>query len=104
MITERELLDAIKECEKEPITMAKCDKLASFYIIYDHLFGNGGYSFGQGKTEVEKVITTNGDSEFLRMIDGMKSERVLKVVDELMETIKLINPKLYDGVLRKLDD
>ena len=37
MITEKELLSAIAECEAEPITAAKVGKLADFYIIYDHL-------------------------------------------------------------------
>ena len=104
MITERELLDAIKECERDPITMAKCDKLANFYIIHDHLYGDGGYSYNQAKTEIEKVIYTKSDSEFLQTVDGMNAEKVWKIIDELMETIKIINPRLYDGVLRKLDD
>ena len=33
MITEKELLQAIAECEAEPITAAKIAKLADFYII-----------------------------------------------------------------------
>lgn len=101
MITERELLKAIKECESEPITPSKCDKLANFYIIYDHLFGVPEPSKAR---EVEYVISTNGNSAFLKIIDGMNADKVWKVMDELVETIRVINPRLYDGVMRKLDD
>ena len=52
MITERELLRAIDECQQEPITGSKRGTLADLFIIYDHLFGqpvNVGYSYEQPK-------------------------------------------------------
>ena len=103
MITEDELLEAIKECQEEPITYGKCEKLASFYIIYDHLYGDqipGAFFSSQKK---QNKIFVKGESEFLRTVNGLESEKVWSVLDELLETIKVINPHLYDGVLRKLE-
>ena len=102
MITERELLQTIRECERIPVTYNTCERLASFYIIYDHLFGekkepNASY-------ESVEIIRTNGESEFLRMVDGISVEQFLSVMDELVtQTLKIINPRLYDGVLQRLE-
>lgn len=104
MITEKDLLEAIEECEKEPITENKIDKLANFYIIYDHLFGGypvSGYSYAE--KEPVSIVETDGGTEFLQFIDGMDQKIVWPVIGELMETIKLLNPRIYDGVFRRLE-
>ena len=104
MITEKELMEAIAECEADPVTPAKVSKLADFYIIYDHLFGmpvDDGYSYAGN---VENVIQTNGDTEFLSTVNGKDAEKVLAVIDELLEAVKLLQPRMYDGVIRRLHE
>lgn len=101
MITERELLEAIRKCERDPVTYNSCEKLANYYIIYDHLFGEPRDTVSR---EIEKVISVDGDTEFLQIVNGMNSEKVWSVMDELLTTIQVINPRLYDGVIRKLTD
>lgn len=106
MVTKKELLQAIQECESEPTTMAKVSKLADFYIIYDHLFGTSNYETERSTSagEPEETIRVAGDSEFLRMVNGKKAEKVWSVIDELVSVIQVINPRLYNGVIRKLDE
>lgn len=101
MITERELLEAIRKCERDPVTYNSCEKLANYYIIYDHLFGEPRDTVAR---EIEKVISVDGDTEFLQIVNGMNAEKVWSVMDELLTTIQVINPRLYDGVIRKLTD
>ena len=104
MITEKELLNAIEKCQQDPITSSKRSTLADLYIIYDHLFGepyDTGYSY---QAPIEKVIEVKGDSDFLKTVNGMKSEKVWAVINELMEALEATNPRLYDGVMRKLED
>lgn len=104
MITERELLKAIDECQQEPITSSKRGTLADLFIIYDHLFGepiNAGYSYDN---KIEKQIQTNGDTEFLEAVNGKDTEKVLAVLDELMEATKTLHPRMYDGVLQRIYD
>lgn len=104
MITEKELLEAIQECESEPITLSKISKLADFYIIYDHLFGepfDRGYS---QKATPGKVIEVSGNTEFLRAINGKPTQKVLDILNELMEATKALHPRMYDSVLQKLSD
>ena len=104
MITERELLRAIDECQQEPITSSKRGTLADLFIIYDHLFGqpmNVGYSY---ENKVENTIQTNGDTEFLGLVNGKDTEKVMAVLDELMEATKTLHSRMYDGVLQRLSD
>lgn len=104
MIARADLLNAIAECQDGTITQNKCDKLASYYVIYDHLYGNESeYGASSDNTRSAK-ISTNSGSEFLRAINGMDALKALTIIDELMETLKVINPRLYDGVLRRLGD
>ena len=39
--------------------------------------------------------------DIARMV-GMEYDRVWKVISELMETLQVINPRLYAGVIKKL--
>lgn len=104
MITEKELTDAIRECETEPITPNKVSKLADFYIIYEHLFGQpyeADYSYAN---QIEKTISVTGDSDFMKAVNGKDTEKVMAVVDELLEAVKVLQPRMYDGVLRRLSE
>lgn len=116
MITERELLDAIRECEAAPVTYSTCEKLACFYTLYEHLFGEKpeayraapvAYSFAPQPiaepTDTKKRIYSNGGSDFLIAIDGKDMDAVLKVVDDLLDTIRVLNPRVYNGMLKKLN-
>lgn len=103
MITKKDLQKAIEEYKMAPATFANCEKLATYCILYEHL-----YSEREERPKVEKtvevVIDTNGESEFLRMIQGEDPRRIWAIMDELMQTIKLINPRLYDGVINKIEE
>ena len=104
MITEKDLTDAIRECESEPITPNKVSKLADFYIIYEHLFGrpvDTAYSYAP---QAEKVIYTDGGNEFLQAVNGKDTEKVVAIIDELMEAVKILQPRMYDGVICRLSE
>ena len=52
----------------------------------------------------KRVRKTGGDSdtEFFQLANGMEYDRVWKIIAELMETLQVINPRLYAGVIKKL--
>lgn len=97
MFTKRELLNAIKELEDSTPTYEKCKKLVMFYTLYD-------YMYAKPKTEekIEQVVGAYGESEFMNVIKGQQTQKVWEVMDELMSTLKILNPNLYKGVLVKL--
>ena len=117
MLTEREVLQAIDECMAEPMTGNKRSVLADLFIIHDHLFGEPmkateppqmpmpmqSYS-APPMEQVEIYVETSGDSEFLKAVDGRKAERVWKLMDELVEAVKILHPRMYTTFIDKVQD
>lgn len=117
MITEKEVEQAIQECMRDPITGNKRAVLADLIIIKDYLFGEPtrarevqqmpipmqSYS-APPMEQVEIYVETNGDSEFLKAIDGRKAERVWKLMDELVEAVKILHPRMYSTFIDKVQD
>lgn len=103
MFSKNELLDAIDELEMSPSTYQNAEKLATFYLLYEHL-----YTTREPVSRVEQIdeviISQYGDTEFLRLIADRKAEDVWAIIDELMEAVKVLQPKLYNAVLDKLKD
>ena len=117
MITEKEVEQAIQECMRDPITGNKRAVLADLIIIQDYLFGEPAreqevpqpmpmqsYSAPQTLEQVEIYVETNGDSEFLKAVDGRKAERVWKLMDELVEAVKILHPRMYTTFIGKVQD
>lgn len=94
MISVEELDRAILEHEERDTTYANCEKLAWLYIVRDHVTGN--------TVRQSLPIDAEGDSEFLQAVSGVDSAIVWPVLDDLMETIRITNPRVYDAVLRKI--
>ena len=116
MITEKEVEQAIQECMREPVTGNKRAALAQLFVIHDHLFGEPmqvqetqqpmpmqSYS-SPPMEQVEIYVETNGDSEFLKAVDGRKAERVWKLMDELVEAVKILHPRMYTTFIDKVQD
>lgn len=116
MITEKEVAQAIDECMREPVTGNKRAVLADLIIIQDYLFGDPtraqevplsipmqSYS-APPLEQVETIVETNGDSEFLKAVDGRKAERVWKLMDELVEAVKILHPRMYTTFIDKAQD
>ena len=116
MITEKEVVQAIEECMREPVTGNKRAVLADLIIIQDYLFGEltraqevpqpmpmQSYS-APPMEQVETYIETNGDSEFLRAVDGRKADKVWKLIDELVEAGKILHPRMYTTFIDKVQD
>lgn len=102
MITEHELHEAIAECQGQRSPNANtCVKLASYYTILDHINKEvemPSYSYAPPPS----VVTYDSGTEFSDKIKDLDINDVLMVMDELMTTISVINPRLYNGVMRKL--
>lgn len=104
MIREDELYEAIAECQGQRNPNAStCMKLASYYTILDHIQEKEVrkdsapmYSFAPGPE------TYTSDTEFGQRISAMDVNSVLAVMDELMSTLSVINPRLYEGVMARL--
>lgn len=106
MITEKDLQEAIAECQgqRNP-SSSTCIKLAAFLTIQEHMYGKKEthfeipqYSYANDPS----VIEYDSATEFGSLINGRKMEDILPLIDELMDTIHVLNPRLYASVIRKL--
>lgn len=106
MYTQSELQDAIDELQNASHTIQNCSKLASAYIVLDHISPSGGYSTESKPVQtVEKavdIVGDYGDSEFLGIIRGRNATDMWLLMDELMSTLSVLNPRLYDSVIDKI--
>ena len=101
MFSKNELLDAIDELENSPSTYQNAEKLATFYLLYDHLYIK---KEPVNRIELAREVTIDryGSSEFLEAISDKKAEDIWMVMDELMETLKMLQPRLYRATIEKI--
>lgn len=113
MITEHDLLEAIAECEGERNPTANtCYKLASFYTILDRMRkGNDDMSVKTAKAENTinysfdaGTVTYTSATDFGQTITGKGEAFAWEVMDELMTTLQEMIPKLYTGVMHRLNE
>ena len=109
MITEQDLNEAIAECEGQRNPNSNtCLKLAAFYTIKDKMYPDKGDQMAvdepvfYSRSSAPAVTNYESDTEFGKIVAETPSERVLSVMDELMGTLEMLNPRLYASVLRKL--
>ena len=103
MFSKNELLDAIDDLKMAPATFQNAEKLATFYTLYDHLYCQRE---PESRIQPAREVTINryGGSEFLQAIEGKAAEDTWAIIDELMTTIKALQPKLYQATIDKIRD
>ena len=117
MITEADLLQAIAECqgEREP-NANTCIKLAAYFTIYNQMYGKARaaahepssisysmptYSFDAQHTEKPDIVSIDSGSEFARKVNGRNAAEIWHIVDDLITSLSVINPRLYRLTMRK---
>lgn len=87
----------ISELEARQPSYKVCERLSWLYTVCDHL--KAKVYPPEGRAE---LMASTGGSDFLDAVDGKPYKDVLKVVDEHLETIRLLYPKTYDSVLARI--
>ena len=107
MITKRDLEAAIAECQgKRDPDSKTCIMLAAFYTIRREMFGEekqteqSNYSYAPAP--VRNTIEIDSESDFARAVNGKDIDELLPIINELMETLSIIQPRLYYAVLDRL--
>lgn len=94
MINPEELDKEILMLEKKDTTYANCERLAWLYVVRDHITGQ--------QTAQPTPLSVNPSSDFLQAVDGKDSVAVFAIMDDLMDTIRVTEPRAYDSVMRKI--
>ena len=112
MIYEKDLDESIARYQGETNpSINTCIKLAACYALKHELFGEPepleraeyaqSYAFAPGPAE-DPVVMFDGDTDFAKSIDGRPQGEIWPVLDELMSTLYVLQPRLYNGVMRRL--
>lgn len=97
MIDLDEIEREIDKLEHREASYRLCERLSWLYSVRDHL-----YEKIYPKEGEERQKTALGGSEFLDAANGKPYAEVLKVVDEHLETIKMLYPKTYSALVDKI--
>ena len=107
MFTEAELIDAIDQIESGKHSIQNCERLAAIYTVLDHLYGkerpimvDTGYS---NDSKIETEIGQYGESKFLTMVAGKSAKEAWLLMDELVEALIVLNPRLMNNFFEKLN-
>lgn len=104
MITDADLMAAIAECEgsRNP-TASTCVKLAAYYAILNQRNGKISDRTPMYSYASEPDMINYGDSEFSRLVQSKSVERCFPVLEELMQVLLVVDPKLYRSTMSKLE-
>ncbi len=106
MLDAKEINAEIARLEYVESSYPNYAKLADLYIIRDRMEGNAEkplayeLSYSAAPAAVSAGIT--GDSDFLRMVSDKDQQKAWDIMDELMDTLKVVNQRTYDSVMRKI--
>ena len=112
MLDKAEIRKEIARLEYEESSYPNYAKLADLYVIRDKMQEEerddggryAGYYSGAPAPVTAEPATVGeyGDSEFLLAVAGKDPAKAWTIVDELMDTLSLVNRKVYDSMLRKI--
>lgn len=106
MFTRAELEDAVNELMDSKHSIQNCEKLAAIYTVLDHLYGEKsfidmGYS---NDNKIESEVGLYGGSKFLNAIAGKSAKDAWLLMDELIEALTVLNPRLISNFYEKLNN
>ena len=104
MLDVRELDAAIAELEARPPSLGACAKLADLYAVRDHIKGRRETqppAYSQAAPPEAKA-GLYGDTDFLKAVAGKDAARAWLVIDELMDTLRIANARVYDSFMQKI--
>lgn len=111
MINDKEIALWIARLETEESSWANYEKLAALYTIRAHqdvvdpASQISGYSAAAAPiVEHSGVVGDYGDSEFLQAVASCPASGIWRIMDELMDTLQVVNPRAYNSVMRKILD
>ena len=99
MITRKEIDEAIQEVAEEMQNYNDCQKLATFLTLKNLLYPKYRQYI---ETVTETVVDYEGVSEFSSVVNGKVAVDVWQVIEELMEAIKWLYPRIYNQVIEKI--
>jgi hypothetical protein len=68
------------------------------------ILDTSGYSSSPAPEPVKETVDYYSDTEFGQLVQDKPIKDVMSVMDELISVLSAIQPRLYNGVMRKLNE
>lgn len=110
MVDDKELRLWISRLECEDSSWDSYGKLAALYTIQAHQTDQAApqalpaaaYTAAPAMAVADQVVDSYGDSDFLRAVAGKPQAQAWAVMDELMDTLRIANERVYHSVMRRV--
>lgn len=106
MVDPKELEVEIARLEYADSSYPNYAKLANLYTIQDRLNRKSvretAPEYSSAPAPTSHTLPRYGNTEFLAEIEGRDQEALFDIMDELMDTLRVVNPRVYNGVMRKI--
>ena len=101
MVDENEVNRWIARLETEESSWTNYERLAVLYAIRDQQSGSRERALPMAYSAAPAPV--NVESDFLRAVADVPPDKAWEIMDELMDSLKIVNERVYNSVMRKLE-
>ena len=101
-----EITSEISRLEEGETNWTNIQKLAWLYTVKDHLAGEHPQVIMPASYEVKNVpdVMPEYDGEFGQAVSGVDIEKLMNVLSEHMDMVKVLYPKEYQAVIDRISE
>ena len=102
MIDENEIRKWIARLETEESSWTNYERLAVLYTVLNQQSDESERPAPVMYAAAPAPVEVYGDSEFLQAVSSVEPGKAWTVMDELMDSLKVVNERVYNSVMRKM--
>ena len=102
VIDETEIKRWIARLETEDSSWTNYERLAVLYTVINHQNDKNDRPEAQLYSAAPAPVEVFGDSDFLQAVSSVEPSVAWAIMDELMDSLKVVNERVYNSVMRKL--
>lgn len=102
MIDENEIRKWIARLETEESSWTNYERLAVLYTVLNQQSEKSERPAPVMYSAAPAPVEVYGDSEFLQAVSSVAPGKAWAVMDELMDSLKVVNERVYNSVMRKM--
>lgn len=102
MIDENEIRKWIARLETEESSWSNYEKLAVLYTVLNQHGNEDERPVPVMYSAAPAPVNVYGDSDFLQAVSNADLKKALTIIDELMDSLKIINERIYNSVMEKI--
>ena len=92
----------IAEWEAKELTFVVVERLAWLYTVRDHILMN--IKTEEPETVIMPSVAISSGSEFMEACSKAEPVNMWATLDDLMNTVRLLQPKLYQATIDKIKE